>query len=802
MRQRPFELLAGLAGLLVVTIGAVVLSGWALDISRLRGPIPGLIEMKVNTAIAFVMTGSALWLLRREGASPRARIVAQACALIGFAIGALSLAEYILGRNLGIDELLFRDPRESAADPTVNPGRLAPQTTVSFMLIGASLVVLDAQRALHRAAEACALLAAGIAFSALLGYVYATGQFKAVGAFHPMAVHTAAAFMVLSMGVLLARPDRGVVRALRADGPGSHLARRLLPLVLVALPVIGWLRVRGEHAGWYDPDAGTALLVIVFAAMLCAGIVVTARKLNRADRKRRESELAARETGVLLHTLINNAPSIIIYVKDTEGRYMLVNQGFEQLTGLRDTEIYGRTVHDLFPEDKHNERDTDVEVVRANAPLHLELEIPVDGDPRTFMWVKFPLRNSDGRLVGVGGIANDITERKRAEEEMQHARTEAERANLAKSEFLSRMSHELRTPLAAIMGFGQLLEMGELTTRQATSVSQILKGGNHLLDLINELLDISRIEAGKLTTSIEPVSVRRAISDVLPMVEPLAAARGISIEVAVDEVETRWALADLQRLKQVLLNLLSNAVKYNREGGSVKIVLSRAESREHILVSDTGPGIPADQVGRLFLPFERLHPEQEGIEGTGLGLALSKGLVEAMGGEIRVESEPGRGSTFSVVLESAVVPGCYGAPTPGEEGDLPQIPPCRILYVEDNPANLRLVEGILEHFPGVTMLSAMQGGLGVELAIEHVPDLVLLDINLPDISGLSVLHRLLRHQRTADIPVVILSADATRERVQQLLDSGARSYLAKPLDVGEFLRTVAGTVSSSQPVSS
>ena len=783
---------SGLAAALVGAIGVVVLAGWLLGVERLRGPIPGLIEMKPNTALGFVLLGAALWILRDEHAGRRRKRVAHACAAVALVIGLLALAEYVLGRGLGIDELLFSDPPESTSDPTVHPGRLAPQTAIGFVMAGAALLALDSRHRLWGVGETLTLFPAAIAFFAVLGYVYAQGNFKAVAAFSPIAVHTAVALMLLCAGIALARPERGIAGVLRAEGPGSNLARVLLPIVLVALPLMGWLGVRGQHAGLYDSETGAALSIAVFVALLSAGIGATARQLNRSDRARRE-------TGALLGALIDHAPSVI-YVRDTEGRYKLVNHGFERLVGLRATDMYGRTGHELFPEDRHHERDTDLEVIRTNTPLHLELEMPVDGDQRTFMCVKFPLRDTSDRVAGVGGIANDITERKRAEQEMARARGEAERANQAKSEFLSRMSHELRTPLAAIMGFGQLLEMGALTGRQATAVSHILKGGNHLLDLINELLDISRIESGKLTTSIEPVSLRRAFSDVLPMVEPLAAARGISIDADVDEVETRWVLADTQRLKQVLLNLLSNAVKYNRDGGSVKVTFRHADSREHILVADTGPGIPDHDLGRLFIPFERLHPE-EGIEGTGLGLALSKGLAEAMGGEIRVESEPGRGSTFSLVLESSVGPGYHKARASSEEPDLPEIPSCTILYVEDNPANLKLVESVLEHFPSVTLLSAMQGVLGVELAIQHVPDLVLLDLNLPDISGLTVLHRLIRHPRTADIPIVVLSADATRERVQQLLDTGARAYLTKPLDVGEFLPTVAKTVRTSQPVS-
>ena len=783
------------AGVLVAGVGGVVLAGWMLDLPRLRGPIPSAIEMKANSAVGFVLAGGALCLLAREHLDPRLRTATRAAATAVAVIGAVSLAEYLLGRNLGVDELLFHDSPESAADPTVYPGRLAPQTALAFTSLGFALPALDGGRRVRIAAEAAVVVSSAVALSALLGYLYGAGHVNAVGTSHPIAPHTAVTILVLGAGALLARPDRGMIALLRAPGPGSLLARRLLPVVLLAVPAVGWLRVLGQHAGLYDTHTGSALFVIVVLAVLSAGVLATARRLNRADRKRREDE-------ELINAVVDNAPSVI-HVTDADGRLRLVNHRFAELIGRPRAEIVGRTWAEILDPDllklaiaSHHD------VLRRNAPLEIESVKDVDGTEHTFRTIEFPLRDQSGRAVAVGAIATDVTERKLAEQAIREAMEEAQRANLAKSEFLSRMSHELRTPLAAIIGFGQLLEMGELTERQATAVRQILKGGGHLLDLINELLDISRIESGNLTISIEPVSVQRAIAEVLPMVEPLAAARGVSIAAKVGDADSRWVLADMQRLKQVLLNLLTNAIKYNREGGAVTVALEQVASREHIVVTDTGEGIPPDALERVFAPFERLHPEDEGIEGTGLGLALSRGLVEAMGGEIRVESEPGAGSSFSVVLDASVVPGYYGAVSPVRAEGLTSLPPCKILYIEDNPANLKLVEGILEHFPGVTLVSAMQGGLGVELALEHVPDLVLLDLNLPDIPGVAVLHRLLRHPSTASIPVVVLSADATHERIQQLLDSGARAYLTKPLEVDEFLRTLADAMSASQPVAS
>ena len=376
-------------------------------------------------------------------------------------------------------------------------------------------------------------------------------------------------------------------------------------------------------------------------------------------------------------------------------------------------------------------------------------------------------------------LQREIAERRRAEEEASHA-------NRAKSEFLSRMSHELRTPLNGILGFAQLLEMDARDPHEQESVSHILKGGRHLLALIDEVLDISRIEAGRLPISLEPVLIGDTVRTAVDLVRPQAAACGVTLgnEAGDDE---RHVTADRQRLQQVLLNLLSNAVKYNRKGGTVTVSsAARPGGRIAIAVADSGMGIPEAMLDRLFTPFDRLGAEQSEVQGTGLGLALSRRLVEAMGGQLLVQSRPGVGSTFSVELPAAEAPGRSATGVDAPMGDAGR-GRGTILYIEDNVANLRLVQRIVERRPGLTLLSAMQGSQGLDLARAHRPQMILLDLHLPDLNGEEVLARLHDDPLTREIPVVIVSADAVPGDVSRLLARGARSYVTKPLEVAALL---------------
>jgi CheY-like chemotaxis protein/anti-sigma regulatory factor (Ser/Thr protein kinase) len=364
------------------------------------------------------------------------------------------------------------------------------------------------------------------------------------------------------------------------------------------------------------------------------------------------------------------------------------------------------------------------------------------------------------------------------------------------------MSHELRTPLNAVIGFGQLLELDDLDARQREAVEQILKAGRHLLELINEVLDISRIESGTLSLSLEPVHLGSVLADALSLIRPLADEAEVQLSSDPSEVADLHVVADKQRLKQVLINLLSNAVKYNRRGGEVRVRCSEvAEGRVELSVADTGRGMSPEQLERLFHPFDRLGAESSDVEGTGLGLSLSIGFMKAMGGTIKADSEPGAGTTMRVELEAAEGPQVDTAAGNGAPAAADGSPPLRrtIVYIEDNLSNLKLVERALERLPGVRLIPAMQGKLGIELARQHHPDLILLDLHLPDLHGREVLEQLKRDAATAAIPVVIISADATAAQVERLRADGAADYLTKPIDVESLLRMVTSDLSPSPP---
>jgi PAS domain S-box-containing protein len=546
------------------------------------------------------------------------------------------------------------------------------------------------------------------------------------------------------------------------------------------------------------------------------------------DRRNAEEALRASEASLrdLLEAkyraLVEKLPAIVYEAEFGErGRWRYISPQIEEMLGftperwMAEPDLWWQRLH---PDDRPRVIEDEARSRRTGEALRSEYRmIGQDGGVVWFRDDATVVRDDDSNPLVLQGVMFDVSDQKRAEEELRvvnaeleqrvldrtsqldaanqelverqerltEARLEAERANKAKSDFLSRMSHELRTPLNAILGFGQLLDMDELTDHQQEAVRQILRGGNHLLSLINEVLDIARIEVGRMQLSLEPVAVNELVGDAVGLVRPLADQRRVRIEMDLADGDPH-VVADRQRLQQVLLNLLSNAVKYNREGGSVRCTTrSVGIERLRIAVSDDGMGMSKEELERLFVPFERLGVEGTGVEGTGLGLALSKQLVDVMIGTLSVESVPGSGSTFTVELPLGTPP---DASWPVEDA-APVTPTTRtVLCIDDNPANLMVIERLVAYRPEIRFLSALHGSLGVDLARTHRPDAILLDVGLPDASGHEILRRLRAEPSTNGIPVIVVSADPSKDVASSLLDAGARAHVSKPIDVRRLQR--------------
>ena len=521
--------------------------------------------------------------------------------------------------------------------------------------------------------------------------------------------------------------------------------------------------------------------------------------LDIADRKSAEEQV--RQSRAFSDSIIEHLPAVV-FVKDARDlRYARFNRAAEETFGLRREDVIGKTDHELFPAElarMYVERDRQVLDTRMAVDIPEEVLAIRGREPLILHTKKIPVLDPSGEPTYLVGVSIDITEQRAAHEQVRLAKLEAERASRAKSEFLSRMSHDLRTPLNAILGFAQIMQMDDLTIEQAEGIEQILRGGVHLLELINEVLDIARIEAGQLSLSPEPVRVGEVITHVVSLVRPLGVPRRVSVSAEVAGQGALHVRADRQRLNQVLVNLVSNAVKYNRDGGQVRVGCQRRGDAVRIMVTDTGAGIPAEKRALLFQPFERLGAEQSTIEGTGLGLAVSKGLTEAMGGLIGLTSEIDVGSTFWIELPHVPAPAPLERDAPAAVAAAVDAAAGSVLYVEDNRSNIRLLERLLVRRPGVRLVTAPTGESALQALRRDRPDLILLDLHLPDMPGEEVLRRIWADPDTRPIPVAVLSADATARQQQRLLAAGAVAYLTKPLDIAALLRVIDERLAARQ----
>ena len=512
--------------------------------------------------------------------------------------------------------------------------------------------------------------------------------------------------------------------------------------------------------------------------------------------------------------LILNAAGDGIYGLDIDGKAVFVNSVGARMLGWEPEELIGLVLHDVVHH-KHPDGTTypmdecpTYQTLRDGKPQERRDEVfwHRDGHSIPVRYTSMPIYEDDS-LVGAVLTFRDISERIEAERQLLLAKEEADAANLAKSDFLSQMSHELRTPLNAILGFGQLLasdtETG-LNETQAAAVQQILLSGEHLLTLINEVLDLVVIESGKVPLSMEDVEPGTVIEKSLVQSEAFADTNGVRLVDRTARKDLPPVQTDATRFQQVMLNLVSNAIKYNRDGGTVTVDAAKTDDGFlRISVADTGMGIPDARRDDLFIPFTRLVARSSEIEGTGIGLTITKDLIELMGGRVDFESTEGEGSTFWIDLPLATGPGMGARQAEVAMNSLDDnawdaaLGERTILYVEDDPASRRLLERIMSRVPALTAIAADTAELALELADAHRPDMILMDIDLPGMDGIEALARLRQNPRTRDIPVVALSASAMLADVERGRAAGFRKYLTKPLNIDETLKTIREIISGT-----
>lgn len=532
-------------------------------------------------------------------------------------------------------------------------------------------------------------------------------------------------------------------------------------------------------------------------------------------------------------SLVHTIPDIVYRIND-QGEFTFLNKAIEHL-GYSQTELYGqhfstiiceqdldqvssekvlpsmrgqaRPAPKLFDEHRTMDRMTQgLELRLKTKSGELTEHVEVGGFTEDSMFVEVNCsglysENPEKKraYIGTVGVIRDIAKRKEVELQLQQAKEYSDRANKAKSEFLSAMSHELRTPLNSILGFAQLMQFNDkepLGPSQSSSVAHIIQGGNHLLTLINEILDLAQIEAGRVKVELESISLMPLLQECVNLIQSQMAYR--NVEIKLPEENAHWTVyVDQCRLRQILLNLLSNAVKYNREGGIVEISIEQQSESFKLNVKDSGMGIAKHKQEELFKPFSRLGAEMTDIEGTGIGLTVCRQLIDLIGGEIGFESEEYVGSTFWVTLPKGELDEEAQPQNNQHKATLPSFSGT-VLYVEDNANNLMLMEMIVQGIKGLRLISAKTAEIGLELAVNEQPDLIILDINLPGMSGLEAVRLLAQDLQTSHIPVIALSASATQEDIEKGMNAGFRYYLTKPMQILEVVEVIRSILQPSK----
>jgi PAS domain S-box-containing protein len=772
-------------------VGSVVLAGWASGHVELTRVVAGLSAMNPMTATSLIGLSAALLL--------RARVhpgIVCALASVAVVVGSAKLAQLAMGWPAGIDQFLFDSQLGRLAD--VPPNRMAPNTACALALVGIALMLSGAAHPrLKIASQVIALLVGGITLFAIIGYVLGLASLYEVGRFNAMALHAAASLLALSVGVITINPRTGLMGILTDHGPAGTLARTTLPIALMVPVMVGLIRLSGERAGFYGTNDGVALQVFANVLVTFALLTVSLVVLFRSDRGRRVRELAVARSEEQ-YRIAERVGRVGHWRMELPGRELMWSQEFREICGLpRDMAPDPETALKLYPPEDAATARAEVELAIATGrgwEASRRILRP-NGELRYIKSHSVCETGEDGQVTALFGVYLDVTD-------LELARRAAEAASATKAAFLANMSHEIRTPMNGVMGFAELLLATPLDPEQKRHASLILESSGALLKLLNDILDVSKIDAGQLEVASEPFSLRHGIGQCVNLMLPMATQKSLELTVKVAVDVPKRIVGDGLRLRQILLNLLGNAVKFTGQGSVALDVRRGPAENGHptvvISVADTGVGIDPDRMAAVFEEFVQADASvSRRFGGTGLGLSISRRLAGLMGGGIALAGRPGGGTVATLTLPLIEAPD--EAATPARQAGAPPSPrsarPASILLVEDIDINRELVTALLTR-AGHTVETAQNGAeaLGMAARLIDEPDrwdLILMDVQMPVMDGLTATrHIRALGGRAATVPIVALTAGAFAGDIQACLDAGMNDHLAKPIVTAELARAI------------